>query len=345
MAYISFQPRDFFNILQWTGDGGASQAQTGLGFQPDMTWIKCKNQAENHGLYDSVRGVTKNIAPNLTAIESTLSGVTAFGADGFTVGASGITGYNTQTYVGWNWKAGTTTGITGSPSITPASYSFNATSGCSVIKYTGNTTGGATIPHGLGVAPQLVIVKNLDSGSDSWNVNWPFTSLGSTGRLYLNAPDANSAAAAAWNSTVPTSTLITLGSNGEVNASANMIFYAFAPVKGYSAFGEYESNEDADGPFIFTGFRPAFVLIKNIDRSEGWDMYDTTRNPGNLADNKLKADSTAIEEVDSTVAIDILSNGFKIRTTSTEINHSTCVYAAFAEFPLVSSNSKAGTAR
>jgi hypothetical protein len=344
-AYISFQPTDFFNTITWTGTG-ATNSLTGVGFQPDFTWIKGLTAGEDHMLFDSVRGVTKDIHSNVADAETTdAQTLTAFDSDGFTVGTANYVNQNTNTFVGWNWKGGTTSGIAGSPSITPSGYSFNATSGCSIIKYTGNTTGGATIPHGLGVKPHMVIVKNLDNGSDSWNVNFPFTSLGSTGRLYLNDPGANSATSAAWNSTVPTSTLITLGSNGEVNASANMIFYAYAPVRGYSAFGEYEGNQDANGPFIYTGFRPGFVMIKNIDRSEGWDMYDTKRNTGNLTDNKLKADSSVSQEVDSSVAIDILSNGFKIRTTSTEINHSTCVYAAFAEFPLVSSNSKAGVAR
>ena len=268
-----------------------------------------------------------------------------FGSDGFTVGSQAIVNGSGNNIVSWNWKMGTTSGLSGG-TITPSAYSIDATRKQGVYAYTGNGTGGATFAHGLGTAPHMVIVKNLTTGGDYWNVNFPFTSLGSTGRLYLNDPGANSATSAAWNSTVPTSTLITLGSNGEVNGSAkSMIFYAFAPVKGYSAFGEYESNEDADGPFIYTGFRPGFVILKNIDRSEGWDIYDTKRNTGNLTDNFLKANSNAAEEVNSTLAIDILSNGFKIRTTSTEINHSTVCYAAFAEFPSVSSNSKAGVAR
>ena len=130
-----------------------------------------------------------------------------------------------------------------------------------------------------------------------------------------------------------------------LNTSANLIAYCILESRGFSSIGTYESNENINGPFIYTGFKPALVIIKNIDRSEGWDMYDIKRNPGNITDNKLKADSAVTQEVDSTVAIDILSNGFKIRTTSTEINHSTCLYMAFAEFPVASSNSKSGTAR
>ena len=344
-AYISFQPSDFFNTKLYTGDA-STQAVTGVGFAPNMTWIKNRSASGDHSLYDTPRGATKCIIPNVNDDEQTYStGLTVFGSDGFTVGSQAIVNGSGNNIVSWNWKMGTTSGLSGG-TITPSAYSIDATRKQGVYAYTGNGTGGATFAHGLGTAPHMVIVKNLTTGGDYWNVNFPFTSLGSTGRLYLNDPGANSATSAAWNSTVPTSTLITLGSNGEVNGSAkSMIFYAFAPVKGYSAFGEYESNEDADGPFIYTGFRPGFVILKNIDRSEGWDIYDTKRNTGNLTDNFLKANSNAAEEVNSTLAIDILSNGFKIRTTSTEINHSTVCYAAFAEFPIVSSNSKAGVAR
>ena len=344
-SYISFQPSDFFNTKLYTGDA-STQAVTGVGFAPNMTWIKNRSASGDHSLYDTPRGATKCIIPNGNDDEQTYStGLTVFGSDGFTVGSQAIVNGSGNNIESWNWKMGTTSGLSGG-TITPSAYSIDATRKQGVYAYTGNGTGGATFAHGLGTAPHMVIVKNLTTGGDSWNVNFPFTSLGSTGRLYLNDPSANSATSAAWNSTVPTSTLITLGSNGEVNGSAkSMIFYAFAPVKGYSAFGEYESNEDADGPFIYTGFRPGFVILKNIDRSEGWDIYDTKRNTGNLTDNFLKANSNAAEEVNSTLAIDILSNGFKIRTTSTEINHSTVCYAAFAEFPIVSSNSKAGVAR
>ena len=348
-AYISFQPTDFFTPKLYTGTA-ATNSITGVGFTPNFVWFKGRSGSISHQLYDTVRGNASALVSSSTAapIDATGDGFTSLDADGYTFNSSGGGGNvngSGSTYVAWNWKAGTTSVPSGG-TITPSAVSINTTSGFGVYQFTGNSTGGATFAHGLGAAPKLVIVKNLVSGSDAWNVNLPFTSLGSTGRLYLNTTSANSAAAAAWNSTVPTSTLITLGSNGETNASNAMIFYAFTPIRGYSAFGEYEGNGNVDGPFIYTGFRPAFVMIKNIDRSEAWDMYDTKRNPFNLGTSKLlQANSDVAENATSTIDIDILSNGFKVRTTSTEINLSTAVYAAFAEFPFVSSNSKAGVAR
>jgi len=346
MAYISFQPSDFFSTKLYTGDA-STQAVTGVGFAPNMTWIKNRSASGDHSLYDTPRGATKCIIPNGNDDEQTYStGLTVFGSDGFTVGSQAIVNGSGNNIVSWNWKMGTTSGLSGG-TITPSAYSIDTTRKQGVYAYTGNGTGGATFPHGLGTAPHLVMVKNLTTGGDSWNVNFPFTSLGSTGRLYLDSNGGNSATAAAWNSTVPTSTLITLGSNGEVNGSAkSMIFYAFAPVKGYSSFGEYTGNGNANGPFIYTGFRPAFIIAKrtNADGYD-WTMMDSQRSPFNVADEWLYPNLASAEDTNG--AVDFLSNGFKVRQTHSYWNTSggNYVFMAFAEFPLVSSNSKIGTAR
>jgi len=340
-AYISFQPSDFFTPKLYTGTGSEITV-TGVGFQPDFTWLKDRSAIQHHQLYDSARGAGEVIYSNLINAEGTVTQqLKSWTSDGYVIGTDGSVNTNTNLYASWNWKGGTTSGLTGG-TITPSAYSINTTSGFGVYHY--NCTGAnANIAHGLGAAPEMLITKSLGDTSP-WAV-W-HTGIANTEYLVLNTTAAKATGAAMWNSTSPTSTLFYLGTDGQTNGTGkNNVMYAFASVKGYSKFGSYEGNGNVDGPFIYTGFRPGFVMIKNIDGVEGWDMYDIKRNPGNLTDNKLKADSSVAEEVDSTVAIDILSNGFKIRTTSTEINLSTAVYAAFAEFPLVSSNSKAGVAR
>ena len=345
MAYISFQPRDFFNILQWTGDSGASQAQTGLGFQPDMTWIKCKNQAENHGLYDSVRGVTKNIAPNLTATESTLSGVTAFGADGFTVGASGITGYNTQNYVGWSWRAGTTSGLTGG-SITPTGYSFNSTAGFSIIRYTG-TGATATVPHGLGVKPKCIIIKQ-ENGTNNWAVY--SESIGADRQFLFNDTSASSANANIFANTEPTSTVFSVGNDGATGGSGSeYVAYCFASTKGFLKNGSYQGSGQSDrsGTFCYTGFAPAFVLLSYVEAGGSKLMYDDKRNTYNLHNTRLIGSGTNINATSDTMALEFHATGFKIRSTDSDLNTAagTYWYLACAEFPVVSSNSKSGTAQ
>ena len=347
-AYISFQPTDFFNPLLYTGTGAASQAQTGVGFQPDFTWIKGRDAAESNALFDSVRGVEQVIYSNTTAAEATIDGLTAFGADGFTVGNDGKTGssgYPPNGYVSWNWKAGTTSGIAtnGSTTITPTGYSFNQTSGFSTIAYTGNSTSGAKIPHGLGVAPDLMFVKKLNAGQ-SWAVY--SESLGPTKYLSLNQTIAEATSIDRWNDTATDSVNFTVGDSGDTNGAFNYIAYCFASKKGFSAFGSYYGNGNADGPFVYTGFIPAFLICKiSSGNTGGWDMFDNKRDTFNPTDQILQANSSSAE-ADSD-DIDFLANGFKIRNTSGNHNGNgyTYIYMAFAEFPFVSSNSKAGVAR
>ena len=335
--YISFQPSDFFNTKLYTGTG-SSNAITGVGFQPDATWIKGRNTTYNHVFTDAVRGVTEEIYPNTTGAEVTnAQGLTAFGSDGFTVGTDAGYNGNTNTYVSWNWKGGTTSGIAtnGSTTITPSAYSFNQTSGCSIIKYTGNGTAGAKLAHGLGATPDFFIIKGLDATTD-WDVY--HSSLGATKWLELNADGSVSTSTNRWNDTEPDSVNITLGDSTHVNDSSAFVAYCFSAKKGYSKFSSYAANGNADGAFIYTGFRPAFILLKDTG-TNAWYLMDSKRDGYNAENKGLIPSQNSIEQAGS-YGVDFLSNGFKCRTTDGWTNGSglTYLYAAFAEFPLVSSN-------
>jgi len=349
MAYTTInKSSDYFNTKLFTGNGG-TQAVTGVGFQPDWVWIK--NRASgNHRITDAVRGVTKEIYSDLTNAETTNSiGLTAFGTDGFTVGSSNDYNANNGNIASWNWKAGTTSGqATNSYStITPTSISFNQTNGFSIIKYTGNATAGAGVPHGLGVAPKMVMVKNLDSSSYGWYCY--HASLGATKSLYLHNTDAVVTSNDRWNGWVPDATNVSLGTNHGVNGgSNNIIMYCFAEKTGYSKFGSYTGNGNSDGPFVNLGFRPAFVLGKRTDNAGGWWMSDNKRSNGfNLNNDYVLADSSNAEQDDGSFASDFLSNGFKCRATNGNFNANggTYIYMAFAEAPLVGTNNIPATAR
>jgi hypothetical protein len=343
MAQID-KPNLHFNTKLYTGNGG-TQAVTGVGFQTDWCWIKNRGVAESHVLFDSVRGVQKAMNSNTSSAEATSSNyLTAFGTDGFTVGASGLVNDNSNTYASWNWKAGTTSGITqGGASITPSSYSFNATSGFSIIKWTG-TNANATIPHGLGVAPKMIIIRRIDSTSD-WAIY--HHKIGNTKRMVLNSTAAESGASANWfNNTSPTANVFSVGTDGGSNGSTdNYIAYCFVEKKGYSKFGSYTGNGNADGAFVYTGFKPKLVIVKEYGSTGNWimknDYYD------NQNDHYLLANSSDAETSGSVVAFDLLSNGFKLRGTAGDSNGNgaSILYMAFAENPIVGSNNVPATAR
>jgi len=356
MAYISFQPSDFFNSLLWTGTG-ATNARTGLGFQPDLTWIKCRDSAFDHVVQDAVRGATYQLNTNNNAGQTNRTDeVTSFDADGFTLGSDGTEGVvnnSGDTYIGWNWKAGTTTGIdtTGS-TITPTAYSFNQTSGFSIVQYNGNDTAGAKIPHGLGVAPDFVIVKTLGD-ANAWVCQ--HEALGPTYYQYIDTTAAATTGTTKFNDTAPDAVNVTVGSGGNTNGSGGdspLIMYSFASKKGFSKVGVYNGNTETTtgAPFIYTGFRPAFVIIKAQFQTTNWIISDSKRLGYNVDNNPLYTDVNVAAGTANN--LDLLSNGFKIRTGSgsgsvNEINTNGGYYnyIAFAEFPIVSSNSKAGTAR
>jgi len=338
----------FFNSKLFTGTG-SSLAVTGVGFQPDFTWIKNRDAADFHVLTDAVRLATKYVICNANTSETTdTESLKSFDSDGFTVGTQAEVNTNTEDYVSWNWKAGTTTGIAGSPSITPSGYSFNATSGFSVIAYTG-TGSAATLPHGLGVAPKLILFKQL-SGSDNWAVY--SNHIGATEYLTLDQTAAASANSSLFNDTEPTSTVFTVGSSGRTNtSSATYIAYCFADVQGYSKFGTYTGNGNADGTFVYTGFRPAFTLVKQTDATNNWGMCDNKRNQNSNTEDNGKGNYTPHTLVTNAAGAessygsgtsnlqDYLSNGFKFRDSNPYGNSSGSpyIYWAFAESPFVNS--------
>ena len=344
-AYISFQPSDFFNTKLYTGTG-SSNALTGLGFQPDIVWIKGRNYAYNHVLSDSVRG-EKQLYPNLTNAQDSNTGeITSFDSDGFTVGTGGDVNYNTRTFVSWNWKMGTTSGATfGTAGITPTNYSINTTTGQGVYKYSGGDGFGAsTVAHGLGAAPDWVIIKRIEDNGHGWQTT--NTSAGYDVALKLEATGAEGDTTAWWNDTAPTSDVVSIGGDSWNNLSGKtFMMYCFTNKRGFFKTGSYTGNGNADGVFVYTGFRPAFVLVKKTNGTGSWWLFDNKRLGYNVANDRLYTDDTAVEA--TATVIDFVSNGFKFRTTDGDLNGdgNTIIYASFAEFPFVSSNSKAGTAR
>ena len=346
MAQIN-KPNTQFNTVLYTGNG-STQSITGVNFQPDWTWIKCRANAREHKLTDVVRGVTKVLSTNSTALEVTdAGGLTSFDSDGFTLGNT--SGYNNsaETFVAWNWLAGGTAVSNTDGSIT-SSVSANTTAGFSIVSYTG-TGANATVGHGLGVAPACIITKDRDSGgSGYWGVY--HQSLGNGKALFLNTTDAEGTNIAYWNNTSPTSSVFTLGDGTTSNVpSENHIAYCFAEKKGFSKFGSYTGNGSANGTFVYTGFKPAFVMIKAYTGAAEWGIWDTKRNSFNETINVLRANSSAAEVIKPATdnTIDILSNGFKIRDVGGWVGTTGrgFIYMAFAENPLVGTNNIPATAR
>ena len=348
MAYTTIDdPSAYFQTALYTGNDSARDITNdgNSDLQPDWIWLKGRSHAYNHGLFDSSRGTQKELQTNTTSAENTLTaGVSAFNSDGFSFNGAN---YNTNayTFVAWQWKAnGGTTSSNTDGSIT-STVQANTTAGFSIVTYTGTGSNG-TIGHGLGVAPSWVLCKDRD-GTGVW-VNWQNTLAGNQA-LELQSTNAVADEPTSWNSTVPSSTVFGVGTRGGTNASGNdFVSYCFAEKQGYSKFGSYTGNGNADGPFVYTGFKPAWVMIKRSSDSGEWAMFDNKRDPHNLTHQVLRANNTAVEE-DTTNdnEIDILSNGFKARGTGgwTNINGETFIYIAFAEHPFVSSKGVPTTAR
>jgi hypothetical protein len=342
MAIID-KPSDYFNTKLYTGTG-ATHNITGVGFQPDWVWIKQRGGTTWHNLYDAVRGVTKAIASNDTYQEDTrATGLTAFGSDGFTVGSDSNANGSSNTYASWNWKAGGTASSNTDGSIT-SSVSANTTSGFSIVSYTG-TGANATVGHGLGSAPRMMIFKNRDEGAEGWFVY--HESIGNTKKLLLDETGAATTSSTFFQDTSPTSSIITLGSNHGCNGPDAMICYAFAEKQGYSKFGSYTGNGSTDGTFVYTGFKPAFVIMKRTDTTENWLIKDSVRDSFNVADKRLFANLSQAEGTSANGSIDILSNGFKQRGSDiiTNASNGTYIYMAFASSPFTTSSGVPTTAR
>ena len=355
MAYTTINKHtDYFNTLLYTGDGSGTRNITGVGHNPDFVWIKDRGNAQNHSLTDAVRGGTKNLVSNLTNAESTsTNGCKAFVTDGFTVGSDNDVNGNSRNYVSWNWKAGTTGSgtTTGTGTAKAYSYSVNTTAGFSIVTYKGNGSAGQQIPHHLGVVPQCIILKPMDR-TDNWRVYHVGTDNSSPGnyQLKLNTVQVRDSGADVWNNTIPTATHFTLGNNAGVVANdEDFIAYCFTNKSGYSRFGSYKGNGEGDGTFVYTGFKPSFVIIKGAisgdgDAAQNWEMYDNKRegrnsDNDNLFPNLNNAESTGTR-------IDLLSNGFRANTNSDGVNddESTYVYIAFGQ-SIVGSNNVPCTAR
>ncbi len=334
MAYATItKPSLQFNTKLYTGNSSTLNV-TGVGFQPDFTWIKDRTSSgDDHALYDAVRGATKRIRSNQNDSENTQStGLTSFDSDGFTVGDNGASNGNGDTFVSWNWKANGQGSSNTSGTINSTYTSANTTAGFSIVTYTGNGTAGATIGHGLGAKPDCMLVKQLTGSNVDWRVY-----LGSDAnyRLALNNNDAEANDDSAWNDTEPTSTLFSVGSSTSTNAnSVNYVAYLFTSIKGYSKFSKFTGNGNANGQFVYTGFKPAFVMVKRLDTADWWGMFDNKREGYNPKNDPLYASES---DVEGTLDMDLLSNGFKWYTTNNGVNGNGGVYGymAFAAEPLV----------
>ena len=349
MAYTTIdKPSDYFNTNLYTGNN--TETSHTVGFQPDWTWLKVRNAVGSHYLFDSVRGVTKYLRTNSTGAEGTdANTLKSFDSNGYTVGTSNAVNTNGETMVGWNWVAGTSftndASATGIGTI-DSTGSFNNDSGFSIVSYTGTGSNG-TIKHGLNSAPSCIITKSRSAAED-WGMY--HVGIGNTSNISLNLTNAKySANSAFWNNTNPTSSVFTVGTHPTINYNTKtMIAYCFAEKQGFSKFGSYTGNGNADGTFVYTGFKPAFVMWKRTeDAGYDWDMYDTARDTHNVAFKELIANSSGAESSSTVLSLDILSNGFKLRTSNGNGNDSgkPYIYMAFAENPLVGTNNIPATAR
>ena len=345
MAIID-KPSVFMNTVLYTGNGG-TQSITGVGFQPDLVWGKSRSITEGNSLNDVVRGATKSILTNNNAAQETISGVTSFNSDGFSLGSNAHMNANSSSMVSWNWKAGTSftndASSTGIGSMDSAG-SVNEEAGFAIVSYTGNETA-STLKHGLSTVPQMIIIKGLISARD-WVVGQH--TQGWTKSAYLNEANAFSNQTH-FNNTAPTSSVFTIegGSNSNVNTNnAAYISYIFSERQGYSKFGSYVGNGNADGTFIYTGFKPAFILWKKSSASgTNWSIFDNKRDTYNVTNHYLLPNLSNAEGTSD--SCDLLSNGFKWRSTDGGSNASgaTFIYMAFAENPFVASNFNPATAR
>jgi hypothetical protein len=335
MAYINFDPQDYFNTKLYTGTG-ASNAITGVGFQPDFVWLKRRDSTASHALFDINRGVNKQLRTNTTGGEETVSWFPSFDADGFTVSTTESDGNASGgTYASWNWLANGA-GVSNTDGDVTATVSANQTSGFSIVKYVNPASGSPfTVGHGLGSAPKMIIIKNT-SGVQNWGV-W-HTSIGFGNYLILNTTAATGAA----NLVTATSSTTFSTYQDHHSTGVDLIAYCFAEKKGFSKFGSYTGNGNADGTFVYTGFKPAFVLFKPSSATENWQIHDNKRPSYNPCDNIAPNNNSAEADNDF---VDLVSNGFKLRSATYSASSVTYIYMAFAENPLINSLGNPATAR
>ena len=347
MAYTTINKSSlYFNTLLYTGNGNDNRSITGVGFRPDFTWIKSRSSTDYHMVTDAVRGGNKQIKPNSTdAEDSDTNKIKSFISDGFTIGTGTVVNRSGATLASWNWKANVQGSSNTAGSINTAYTSANTTAGFSICKWTGSGSN-ATIGHGLGAVPKMYIVKNLSTSSTQWRVY--HASLGATKFMCLDATQAVGDAASVFNDTEPTSSVFSVGTDEAANKNGdNLIAYCFAEKTGYSKFGTYTGNGEggAGGTFIYTGFKPAFILHKSTSVAANWVLWDSKRNGYNSDNKALYPNLTSGDDGGNDP--DILSNGFKHTATGDPYNataHS-YIYMAFAEAPLVGSNNVPCTAK
>jgi len=355
-AYTAIDdPEAFHQSVTWTGNETA-RAITLPGdtnMQPDMVWIKEYSSSDENSwrLADSARGVASKwlATDNADAEGTSASVVTALSTDGFSIGAAGAVNYDGESHIGYCWKAGTTSGITtdGNTTITPSAYSFSQDAGFSAFIHAGNATSGAKLAHGLGAIPHMIIMKNRGTGNEWVVYHHENTAAPETDGLVLNTTAATADDASYWNDTAPDSVNITLGNSGATNDSSNnYVAFAFTSIKGFSKFGGYTGNGNTDGPYIHLGFRPAFLMTKRTDSTNGWRIRDNKRDPINPAQTRLYANTNDDEEANDN-DIDWLANGFKLYETGAGENASSgkYIYVAFAESPFANSNGVPNNAR
>jgi|9_EtaG_2_1085328.scaffolds.fasta_scaffold47518_2 hypothetical protein len=338
MAYSSIvKPGDYFNTVTYSGNSSTNNI-TGVGFQPDWVWMKRRDQTAWHYLNDAVSGVRETIFSNdSNAQVDKTTGLTAFGTDGFTLGSEGDINENGGTYVSWNWKANGA-GSSNTDGNVTTTVSANTTAGFSIINYTGTGSNSSTMGHGLGTTPAMIMIKKLDTSSD-WRV-WHQNLSATTGKnLRLNYDNAEDSNNSFFYSSAPNATTFNPGDGGNTNSNGGTYrAFVFKETTGYSRFGYYMGNGNANGTFIYTGFKPAFYIIKRKDSTGSWIIKDTKRPGLNQNGTYLVADTNIAEATGSgNLATDEYSNGFKMRGTSSAINASggTYIYMAFAEEPLV----------
>jgi hypothetical protein len=360
-------PEDYFKAVTYTGQtnvGAYNNGNVTVGFQPDLVWTKSRNDASSHNWIDSVRGTLKYIRSDGTGKENTYAGsITSFNTNGYSLGTGADFNTLNDTYVAWCWKAGGAPDLTSSPTkpfakddvqyetlsaanitggtITPTAMSVNTKAGFSIIKY--SATGiVATVPHGLGKVPEFVIVKQTNADGFQWMCY--HVSLGATKGIKLQSSSGEFTDSNLWNNTTPTPSVVTLGAHGSDtnNTGGTNIMYTFTSIKGYSKFGSYVGNNSTDGPFVYCGFRPAFVIIKRYNASGyNWMIYDSSRNTYNPVNEKLYANSPTNTITASDLDIDFLSNGFKVRGNSLGLNSTgSFIYMAFAEQPFKYANAR-----
>jgi hypothetical protein len=353
MAYTDIDKSDdYFTTFLWTGDGASTRSITGVGLQADMMWSKIRNVGHQHNLVDTVRGVNQRLLMTNEAGAEDTTGTQGYfnslDSDGFSLTYGGAGGYNTnrsgEPYVGWFWKAGGTASSNTNGSIT-STVSANTTSGFSIVSYTG-TGSNATIGHGLASVPKIIFVKRRNT-AENWAVNIQKITNVINDSLWLNLTNASSTIPIWWNSTNQTSSVFSVGTASDVNGSGDTyIAYCFAEKKGFSKFGSYTGNGSTDGPFVYTGFKPAFVIIKSSSQAEtNWVIVDNKREGYNPDNDRLFPDSNQAESTSD--VIDLLSNGFKLKSGAGSSNGPsyTHIYMAFAENPFVTSSGIPACAR